>query len=200
MIVDKEQKVIQTAVWKWYTWPEFYSPEQCKTISDFLDENWSGTEDPITGAKDKYGVSKKQIKTVKTIEYGKVKHLVGGLVNHAYHHAQHSFGYDMFGPTDHETLLWNTYSDEDKDFYTWHFDESNNAVHDIKLSLLINLSPEPFEGGEFQTYCYDIDEHPDYNKSGSAIMFKSHFNHRVLPVTKGTRKTLAMFMCGPRFR
>ena len=40
---------------------------------------------------------------------------------------------------------------------------------------------------------------PDYDKPGSMIMFKSHMNHKVSPVTSGERISLAGFLKGPKF-
>ena len=72
---------------------------------------------------------------------------------------------------------------------------------DCKLTLLINLSDEPYEGGQFQIHTENEPRTIDsYNKSGSAIIFKSHILHRVLPVTSGIRKSLALFLTGPRFQ
>ena len=70
----------------------------------------------------------------------------------------------------------------------------------MKLTLLINLSTEVFEGGDFETWVYDKQIQPSLAIHGSCFMFKSHIPHRVLPVTKGTRKSLTFWITGPRFR
>ena len=157
------------ATWNYYTWTEFFNKEECRLISEFIDNNWHREEKKEDGA----GVTgdKRRISSVTRIHYGHVKHLIGNLVERAYKITNAEFGFKTFGPYDIDELLWNTYTSDDKD---------------------------PYTGGEFQTYTYNEDNHPDYDKPGSAIMFKSHFNHRVLPMTSGTRKTLALFLCGPR--
>ena len=38
-----------------------------------------------------------------------------------------------------------------------------------------------------------------FSKPGDIIMFKSSIYHKVNPVTKGSRNTLAFFLKGPRF-
>jgi predicted 2-oxoglutarate/Fe(II)-dependent dioxygenase YbiX len=40
----------------------------------------------------------------------------------------------------------------------------------------------------------------ELNNSGNTIMFKSAINHKVTPVTKGERRTLAIFLYGPAFK
>ena len=184
------------ATWNYYTWTEFFNKEECRLISEFIDNNWHREEKKEDGA----GVTgdKRRISSVTRIHYGHVKHLISNLVERAYKITNAEFGFKTFGPYDIDELLWNTYTSDDKDRYDWHFDESRVTTYSTKMTLLINLSPEPYTGGEFQTYTYNEDNHPDYDKPGSAIMFKSHFNHRVLPMTSGTRKTLALFLCGPR--
>ena len=67
--------------------------------------------------------------------------------------------------------------------------------------MLVNLSTEPYEGGEFQTYLTSGEEsHPGFDKPGSAIMIKSPILHRVKPIISVTRKSLVMFINGPKFR
>ena len=189
-----------TAHWKFCTWSSFFTKEQCKEISDFIDDNYSLSGPGEFSAKTSNGESLKQISNVKNIQYGKIKHLISALVDSAFYHAQNKFGYLTNGPFNVEQLNFNTYDSNTKDQYLWHIDESPNSQEDIKLTLLMNLSTENYEGGEFQTYIYDEQNHEEFNQPGGVIMFKSHIHHRVLPVTKGIRKSLAMFITGPRFR
>ena len=186
--------------WKYYTWTNYFTKKELEQLCEFIENNYIGYEDPTQGAKTKDGKYKKQISTVKIIDYEKVEPFLSRLVKEAFSVANLEFGYITFGPHPTSYLLYNTYQSKDKDHYNWHFDNSDSATHDVKLTLLVNLSTEPYEGGEFQTYIYSETGHPDFDKPGSAIMFKSHFNHRVLPVTSGTRKSLSMFIHGPKFR
>ena len=69
------------------------------------------------------------------------------------------------------------------------------------MTLLINLSEESYDGGEFEL---SMGQKPEtiveYSSPGSVVMFKSHILHRVKPVTSGTRKSLTLFITGPRFQ
>ena len=187
--------------WKYlyYTWPDFFNKEEVEQICEFIENNYIGNEDPRNAAHNRDG-SYKQISSVKLIDYETVEPLISRLVKQAFQVANLDFGYTTFGPHPGEHLLYNTYQSKDKDHYDWHIDESNSPIYDVKLTLLVNLSTEPYEGGEFQTYIHTEESHPDFDKPGSAIMFKSHFNHRVLPITSGTRKSLSIFINGPKFR
>jgi predicted 2-oxoglutarate/Fe(II)-dependent dioxygenase YbiX len=186
--------------WDYYVWTDVFTVQQIKEINEFIDKEYDGLQDKKYGtANQPDGTIVKNISTVKQISYGKIKHLISGFVNTAYCGANFDFGYITFGPYDNESLNFNIYSSDNKDYYGWHIDESRSAMTDIKLTLLINLSTEPYEGGEFQLR----DEFTDYSvlsKPGNALMFKSPILHRVLPVTSGTRKTLTIFIYGPKFR
>ena len=186
--------------WKYYTWINYFSKEEVEQISEFIENNYIGEEDPTHGATTKDGKLKKQISTVKYIAYEKVEPLISRLVKEAFQVANLDFGYITFDTFASQNLLYNTYQSKDKDHYNWHYDESRSPLSDVKLSLLVNLSTEPYEGGEFQTYIHAEGSHPEFDRPGSAIMFKSHLNHRVLPVTSGIRKSLSLFIYGPKFR
>ena len=189
----------QSFTWTNYTWSKFFDSESIKTINELIETEYVGVEDKDSGASFN-GKVIKNISSVKHIPYGKIKHLMSEFVGYVYQVAELDFGYKTFRPHDNLYLNFNTYEADSKDEYPWHIDESRQATNSMKLTVLINLSTEPFTGGEFQVFtsggAIDI---PMLSEPGSAFMFKSHINHRVKPVTSGTRKTLTMFIYGPRF-
>ena len=69
------------------------------------------------------------------------------------------------------------------------------------MSILLNNN---YEGGEFQFAIYNKEKceihTPEFNKTGSVIVFPSDMEHRVTPVTKGTRYSLVIWFLGPPFR
>jgi PKHD-type hydroxylase len=85
--------------------------------------------------------------------------------------------------------------------YNWHVDNFPLAGKptDRKLSVVCLLNdPSEFEGGEFQMRLYG-----DYTAplaKGSIIAFPSILEHRVVPVTKGVRKSATLWLSGPRFK
>ena len=69
-----------------------------------------------------------------------------------------------------------------------------------RLSISIQLSSDKeYEGGdlEFKTG-RQIETAP--KKNNCAILFPSYFLHRVKPVTKGVRKSLVLWISGPKFK
>jgi len=71
-----------------------------------------------------------------------------------------------------------------------------------KLSMTVLLN-DNYEGGEFQFANYFQEKctivTPEFNKMGSVIVFPSDMEHRVAPVTKGTRYSLVTWFIGPPF-
>lgn len=86
--------------------------------------------------------------------------------------------------------------------YDWHIDVNWDADRrlDRKISLTIQLShPHEYEGGAFQfSECETPDERSKVR--GTVLAFPSYLQHRVLPITKGTRKSLVAWFEGPRWR
>ena len=188
-----------SSLWNEFRWPNFFTKEEVAYINKYVERNFTGIEPSSEGAKDVYGNLTKQVSSKKYINYEKIESLLSRLVKEAYCVANLDFGYTTFGPLGAQPLLHNTYESSSKDKYDWHIDESASPMYDTKLTLIINLSTEPYEGGEFQTWKYYEETHKDFSRPGSVFMFKSHILHRVTPVTSGTRKSLTMFIHGPRF-
>ena len=101
-------------------------------------------------------------------------------------------------------------------FYTWHSDGGsdclsvydtpdnsflNGKVRKLSMSILLN---DNYEGGELQIATTQKGKSeiqtPEFNKAGSVIVFPSFLEHRVLPVTKGTRFSLVAWFLGPPFK
>jgi len=114
---------------------------------------------------------------------------------------QDKYGYHLYNFLDCDTVLCNIYDAQQGHEYPWHKDgEKDGDKVCIKFTVLINASTEPYEGGQFQLFGnggeINISE-MDY--PGCVIMFKSDIPHRVLPVTKGIRRSITIFMKGPHF-
>ena len=99
-------------------------------------------------------------------------------------------------------------------FYDWHKDgfgdhtagekygdDPNKYVRKLSATVLLN---DDYDGGEFQFASYDktkcVISTPEFNKVGSIVVFPSFMNHRVAPVTKGTRYSLVGWFLGPPFK
>lgn len=88
--------------------------------------------------------------------------------------------------------------------YDWHMDTfyKSSTYTDRKLSICIQLSdPSEYEGGNFE-FKPPVDPLPSdvFRKRGSLITFPSFHVHRVSEVTKGIRRSLVMWVEGPKWR
>lgn len=108
------------------------------------------------------------------------------------------FDLDLWGFVEH--LQYTIYDGKD-DHYTWHLDRGGGTSNTPrKLSLVLQLSdPSEYEGGDLEIF--DAPEPTKIQKQkGLVVAFPSFVLHRVTPVTKGVRKTLVVWLTGPRFK
>ena len=86
-------------------------------------------------------------------------------------------------------------------FYDWHTDSElimNNEPPVRKISMTLLLSPEnEFEGGDLELMS---EGKVAKIKQGHAVFFASFVNHRVIPITRGIRKSLVMWFGGEPFK
>jgi len=110
--------------------------------------------------------------------------------------------YDVWGF--HDSLHYVRYDEKDGKeggHFAWHQDKNDDWRRpQRKLAGVLYLSdPNEYEGGEFQI----MDGGPrtvSAREKGQIVVMPSFVQHRVLPVTKGTRRVLIGWVCGPRFR
>lgn len=79
---------------------------------------------------------------------------------------------------------------------------NNDPKYHRKLTAVIQLTvPTEYEGGDLE-FCNIISppNPSDIRSKGSIIIFPSFIPHRVTPVTKGTRHSLACWIDGPKWR
>jgi len=110
------------------------------------------------------------------------------------------FQFDLTGF--YEPMQIGVYSANDKGHYNWHTDaasKDNNAPRKLSMALLLS-DPSEFEGGEFQVKVGNDETRTLETKKGRAWFFPSYTLHRVTPVTKGTRRSLVIWVGGPPFK
>ena len=119
------------------------------------------------------------------------------------------FGYDAYFYLESDSFNYNVYKSETKDEYYWHTDGTEfGEASDIKLTGILNLSQDSYEGGDFLIFPHYQDteskEYKDvlgkFHTPGTIAIFNSTIPHRVLPVVKGKRITLSYWAHGPRWK
>jgi len=84
--------------------------------------------------------------------------------------------------------------------YTWHIDKGNAAGAPRKLSIVIQLSdPSEYDGGNLELM---FSSQPTILKKAKGMLyaFPSYLLHRVTPVSAGIRRTLVVWISGPKFK
>lgn len=105
-----------------------------------------------------------------------------------------------------DVIQYTEYSESYGGKYDWHTDVTYGTANTRpglhrKLSITIPLNDD-YEGGEFHITTSSEDTEvifPELRK-GSMLLFPSYMVHRVTPVTRGTRKSLVVWVVGPKFR
>ena len=177
----------------YWAWKKTIPEEDIIKINEVLDQHSFDGEDGYKG---------KNIKTskVKQVYYKDIKHIVENIIHGALLANKDCFGYNLYPVLDNELFLFNTYSAKNKSEFGFHFDDNFSRYHDVKLSLILNISNQKYKGGEFEFFNPEPeDNNPNFTESGDIILFKSHLYHRIKPVTQGVRKSLTYFFTGPRF-
>lgn len=115
------------------------------------------------------------------------------------------YGFDLYG---YDFYQYSQYKGEENGRYDFHIDMSlgndrarENATRKLSLTFLLNEPGVDFEGGDFQIATGLEKDAQNINvRKGTLIAFPSFIHHRVTPVTRGTRKSIVIWVEGPKFR
>lgn len=108
------------------------------------------------------------------------------------------FGYDLYGFI--EDLQYTVYAGGG-DHYGWHVDRGSDTIAPRKLSMVVQLSdPDEYEGGDLEFMISGDRTDTARREQGLVYAFPSFLLHRVTPITRGTRRSLVVWLCGPKFR
>ena len=182
----------------WWVWKKpLLDAKNIQMLNEVILNNYEFEEDKTKGATDKEGNYLKNIKP-KVISLKFLPTLFSqDILSMAFHVAHYNFGLVTFPPNIWDALLYNVYSGDINGKYGEHDDTSRSWTYDTKMTFLLNLSEEPYEGGDF---IIDNQTQDFFRVPGTAILFKSSMKHQVTPVIKGKRISLAHFINGPKFR
>jgi PKHD-type hydroxylase len=176
-----------------FTHAQIYNLDQVKELNKLITKNF------ITTSRDKQAEDAVKTSKVKFIKLGIIGNLLNPFIQFCNSANVNSFGFDLFNLNSDKTLNYNIYKKNTE--YNWHTDgEPNNPIRDIKLTCLLNLSENDYEGGNLKLFDakeVDIDM---FNKPGSAVIFPSFINHRVSKLISGERYSLSIWWYGPKFR
>lgn len=143
-----------------------------------------------------------RISTIRWFYAPENKDIVDLIMYYATVSNRDSFGFDISMGA-HE-FQFTEYHGTTNGKYDWHHDVwwENSRAHDRKLSVIIQLEDRSkYEGGNFEFRMpHDPSKLDGFKHRGSVLVFPSFFEHRVTPVTRGTRYSLVSWVDGPKFR
>ena len=179
---------------------DYYCVDEAYTPQDLTDLNIAIQKNIVNHYGDLPAQGVTKTSDVDVVTYGDLKPEIERLTNIVYDVNKNFFGFNLHNVNDFLTLLYNDYTSEKKGEYSWHIDAVRNEPYDIKLTALLDCSTEKYQGGEFSIFVNGEQKIESFNGSGQLVVFPSYIPHRVTPVTKGTRKSLAMFFTGPNLQ
>lgn len=172
----------------------FYSPEEVAKLKNILITS-QDINQPDVPAKNVVKTADVSIVPIISLQ----EHL-GGILNLVKKINKENFGFDLYDFTEYDTINYNQYDASKNGEYGWHTDFPLTMFHQIKLTILVNLSTGPYEGGDFEIFLNGPIPVADFKEPGGVLVFPSYIPHRVTPVTKGTRSSMSLFATGPRLR
>ena len=177
-----------------------YTREELLAINDTIQHSNTTTTEP-----ENLGASQSNKKSkVSLILWLEIKKHLKKLEEFIYDANDEFFHYDIFDISDFHYININEY-DEKNNSYDWHVDcNTYGSEEDLKLTCLLNISTEPYDGGRLHLSGLDEEGQErifkDFNIPGQALLFTSYRQHKVEPVTNGKRKTLSYWVRGPAWK
>ena len=183
------------------SWDQLLRPEECVTLINRYDPQVKNAT--IFDKEQSAEVVRDHIRRSRVC-WIPIEETTNWLYNHVWNSAVLTNHWDVDVRGYNEQFQYTLY--DKNSFYGWHRD-IGPGYHHRKLSLSILLSdPKDFEGGEFEFEASE-NEYPDtgfvppeLDRQGSAIIFPSFIKHRIKPVTSGVRRSLVIWLSGPRYK
>ena len=173
----------------------FFNSEEIEILNDCLTENldasiFQSPAENIVKSSIYTGVYVRPVREKLTKLFAYVNHINLNI-----------FNFDIYQLNDFDTINYNVYNAKNNSEYGWHSDfPIGSSVCDFKLTVLVNLSKEKYEGGKFEIFLNCPRHIIEFDKPGTVLIFPSYLQHRVTPVTNGERISLSLWHTGPQLR
>ena len=182
----------------WEVWPSALTPAECDAIiqraASYADQRATVGFDEGSRSNDAYRSS-----VIRWFDPLREKDIIQRLMQFVEASNRTNFGVDIVAPYE---LQFTEYHGSQYGKYDWHHDVwlESPRPFDRKLSVVVQLSePDDYEGGAFEFFGVQ-QPGSTFAPRGSLLLFPSFLQHRVLPVTKGLRRSLVTWVEGPRWR
>jgi PKHD-type hydroxylase len=114
------------------------------------------------------------------------------------------YNFDLYG---YDIFQYTVYNSTDKGEYNWHIDTildeltegPERSTRKLSIIMLLSVPGKDFTGGEFQIM-KDLNPITIDMHKGKIVAFPSFMMHRVKPILTGIRKSIVIWVEGPKFR
>jgi len=186
-----EERTIRDAIFeKYYIVNELFNETEIDDIEKSLEHIEFTKSETINGGKD----DDYRISSVKWIPFEN-EWIYNRIWEQAILANEELWGFDIIGYKDEAQYTQYTAPDGK---YDWHLDMNGDGINHRKISVICALKDD-YEGGGVELKTGRDAELVNLSK-GQAILFPSFYLHRVLPVTKGVRKSLVQWISGEPYR
>ena len=179
------------------TWQNAFTDEELNSLEDFC-ENYSKTKASVGGYSKEDDISEIRSSKISWIDYNQESSWIYDRLAYVARQLNGQFyDFDLSGFDEH--FQYTIYDGSENGHYTWHIDSGTHCAP-RKFTMVLQLSnSENYEGGYLEIL---ISANPIQitKERGLIAAFPSYTLHRVTPVTSGIRKTLVIWVCGPKFK
>ena len=118
-------------------------------------------------------------------------------IQQAIERANDLWGFNLYSCPDH---IQHTENQSGGGHYDWHMDIGAGALSHRKVSVTVQLSdPDSYDGGDLEFLRSPQPEVAPRNL-GQVVIFPSYMMHRVTSITRGTRKSLVLWVGGEHYK
>ena len=176
----------------WYSQLNFYKPHELRSIVDTVRNARSNEWSDMPAGN-------KNVSTDVFVNSPEVEEKLKKLFQHVKMWNRYWFGYELYPDIPPGGNL-NVYSGNTNS-YGYHTDSTElGMLSDSKLTAILNVSDNPYTGGEFEIFD-GCDHHiQSLDQPGTLLVFPSHRYHRVKPVLNGERVTISFWFFGPNWK
>ena len=176
----------------WYYYLNVLNKKDIINLNKVIDKHHNST------LVDVKAVKANKVCEVKIVQWFFIKNMLEKIESLIYNTNKHIFGFNIHQINNFDYVNCNTYNSNQKGHYDLHMDSenANEKIYTSKLTCLLNISENSYEGGNFIIFDGKENIITEFNKPGSLLIFPSFMYHAVKPVTKGIRKSLAIWTTG----
>jgi PKHD-type hydroxylase len=182
----------------WEVWPSALTDVECDAIIARA-ANYAEAEATVGFSDSLRSDLNHRTSTIRWLQPGRETDIVARIMSFVQASNRTNFGVEIDAPFD---IQFTEYRATNQGHYDWHQDVwlESPRPYARKLSVVVQLSsPDDYEGGQFEFFGIQSPT-ATFAARGSLLVFPSFLQHRVLPVTKGLRRSLVTWVEGPNWR